>query len=426
MLIMALAHARKSGDGTLCQRHYNLLKTWGDYLSANALNNQSFVTSDMTLPKGDVNLALKAIIGVQAMSAINKFLEPQGALSSDTSLYSRSAQNLMQGWKNQSWLTNHLTATVGDSSSWSLMYNAYADRLLKTSLIGDDVNKGQAAFYATQTSSAYAYGFQYDSRVVRARSDWTMLTAAAMIDTTVRDFMIESVHKRAVWPNTINPWPTLYYANNASTIGGHSSPGHGASFALLAQGLPDQTISLDSSLKITPQGVTKVLPKRSVAGPVAGGVIGGLAFLGLIALGIIWYRRRQAASRKAEEADEMKHDPVAVPYDPYFGFENVSTPTHSTLLASGGPPRNSKSMLTPLRPHAFDQGTNSHSNPLRSEPLSPGGTTSVSGSFSPPSSQATSALRNEVEELRREMAAMRQNQAILVDAPPLYSDDAHI
>ncbi|KAF9521372.1 hypothetical protein CPB83DRAFT_287859 [Crepidotus variabilis] len=189
--------------------------------------------------------------------------------------------------------------------------------------------------------------------------------------------------------------------------------------------LPDQTISLDSSLKITPQGVTKVSPKRSVAGPVAGGVIGGVIFLGFI-LCIIWYRRRRAASQKAEAGDEMRHYPVVVPYDPYFGFENVSTPTHSTPLASGGRPKNSKSRPTPLRPHGFDQGTNSNSRPLESEQLPPGATTNASGSFSPPSSQATSGLRSEVEELRREMAAMRQNQAMLVDAPPLYSDDAYI
>ncbi|KAF9521371.1 hypothetical protein CPB83DRAFT_778795 [Crepidotus variabilis] len=178
----------------------------------------------MTVAKGDVNLALKAIIGVQAMSAINKFLEPQGALSSDTSLYSNSARNLIQGWKSQSWLTDHLTATFGDPSAWSLMYNAYADTLLKTSLIGDDVNQGQAAFYATKTSSGMhllALHAKNDPDPL-SRLDWTMLTAAAMMDTTVRDFMIESVYKRAVWPNTIDPWPILYYADNGATIDGRS------------------------------------------------------------------------------------------------------------------------------------------------------------------------------------------------------------
>lgn len=32
MLIMALSHARKSGDGTLLFNYYELLQKWADYL----------------------------------------------------------------------------------------------------------------------------------------------------------------------------------------------------------------------------------------------------------------------------------------------------------------------------------------------------------------------------------------------------------
>ena len=60
MLIMALAYAKKSGDGTQCQRYvciilycihlhsglclcgqFPLLKKWADYLATNALNTTS-------------------------------------------------------------------------------------------------------------------------------------------------------------------------------------------------------------------------------------------------------------------------------------------------------------------------------------------------------------------------------------------------
>ena len=37
MLVMALAHARKSGDGLLIHRYYSRLKTWGDHLVTNGL-----------------------------------------------------------------------------------------------------------------------------------------------------------------------------------------------------------------------------------------------------------------------------------------------------------------------------------------------------------------------------------------------------
>jgi len=35
MLIMALAHARKSGDGKLLFSYYTLLQKWADYLVQN-------------------------------------------------------------------------------------------------------------------------------------------------------------------------------------------------------------------------------------------------------------------------------------------------------------------------------------------------------------------------------------------------------
>ena len=37
MLVMALAHAQKSGDGRLIYTYYNLLRKWADFLVANSL-----------------------------------------------------------------------------------------------------------------------------------------------------------------------------------------------------------------------------------------------------------------------------------------------------------------------------------------------------------------------------------------------------
>ena len=37
MLVMALAHARKSGDGIFIQKYYDLLRSWADFLVTNSL-----------------------------------------------------------------------------------------------------------------------------------------------------------------------------------------------------------------------------------------------------------------------------------------------------------------------------------------------------------------------------------------------------
>jgi hypothetical protein len=103
MLVMALAHVRKSGDGSLIHRYYSTLKTWGDYLVTNGLQpNGRYVlvlwflrtiltmliislTSDNIAETS--NLALKAIMGIYAMGNINKILEARGADSANTKHY---------------------------------------------------------------------------------------------------------------------------------------------------------------------------------------------------------------------------------------------------------------------------------------------------------------------------------------------------
>lgn len=197
---------------------------------------------------------------------------------------------------------------------------------------------------------------------------------------------------------------------------------------ILRRSLPDQTIKLDLSLKVSTDGSTTITKKSNVAGPVAGGVVGGLVFLALVAGGIFWYRRRQQKRERSHafDVDEPKEAEYAEPFNPYHDFEHLSTQaqtSNTTLLASGGPVVVGKNMI-PLRPNT---------RYMDSTPLSPGGYSgsgsgsgSVAPSMSPPSSEGTFALRNEVEELRREMAAIRQNQTVLTEAPPMYSDPNHI
>jgi hypothetical protein len=83
MLIMTLAYAQKTGDTAYLSAHYKYLRQWADYLVKNCLipaNQQS--TDDFAgLLANQTNLALKGIIGIQAMSEIAK-------LTGQTSNYS--------------------------------------------------------------------------------------------------------------------------------------------------------------------------------------------------------------------------------------------------------------------------------------------------------------------------------------------------
>src|SRR5260221_7798576 len=106
MLVMALAQARKSGNGWLIHRYYSVLKTWADYLVTNGLHPNGRYTLIIrfleiiptkhfclasSLASDDIaetsNVALKAIMGIYAMGHINRILEARGANSAKTKYY---------------------------------------------------------------------------------------------------------------------------------------------------------------------------------------------------------------------------------------------------------------------------------------------------------------------------------------------------
>ncbi|THH29207.1 hypothetical protein EUX98_g4981, partial [Antrodiella citrinella] len=90
MLIMSLAHARISGDGTYINRYYDLLKSWASYLANNTLTPNQQTTADLETQANMTNLAVKGIIGVQAMADISQAL----GKTDDATTFANAASSL--------------------------------------------------------------------------------------------------------------------------------------------------------------------------------------------------------------------------------------------------------------------------------------------------------------------------------------------
>jgi len=175
MLIMALAHAQKSGDGGLIHEYYELLMKWADYLAPNALEPKGLcvvfllicqiladnsmypsLTSDRI--GATSNLALKAILGIYAMGKINQALEVRGADSAKTNYYlvsclqyllsnllnatimQSTASDYAKQWEALAFTTDHITTSYGSEASWGLVYNMYVPRLLGTNIVSEKVS----------------------------------------------------------------------------------------------------------------------------------------------------------------------------------------------------------------------------------------------------------------------------------------------
>ncbi|KAK0463852.1 uncharacterized protein EV420DRAFT_1264522 [Desarmillaria tabescens] len=222
MLIMGWAHARFSGDGSVISRYYDLYKQWANYLVNFTLSSNNYMDADELNYVNMTNLAVKGIIGIKAMSEISQAL----GNSQDAETYLSTAESYVKQWQTLAGSTGHLLSTYGataDSSSWSLVYNLFADKLLGTVLV-DSIVIHRFSFVLLRLSwgQAARYGIQYDSSVTNeAKTHWTMFAAGASSDTTVRNTLVSLVHAK-VGSNTSGVFPLIYNPNNGSTIGGRA------------------------------------------------------------------------------------------------------------------------------------------------------------------------------------------------------------
>ncbi|TCD67396.1 hypothetical protein EIP91_012431 [Steccherinum ochraceum] len=431
MLIMALAHAQSSGDGSLISRYYDLLSSWAKYLVNTVPNASQQVTADLESMTNMSNLLIKGIIAIQAMSTIAGSLDR----GDDASTFSNSAQSLLNTWVTSGVSPDgsHVLATYGDQNSWALPYNLFADKLLQTNLVNITFYTSEAAFLKTFLASSSSpetpFGIPIDSSVTsQADAGWSVFTAAITPDTAVRDTLIQPVYSAIASNQSTLTYSKIYKLDSGESVSGRSSPALGAILAPLALNLSIKTISVPPPPPLP--------PKRSIAGPVVGGVLGGLGLLALGFAGFFYWRYRQRRKYRfsgkldIDEAGSPGHatiyglppgsDPGAFPVSPESPDDRGS---RELLMASNTPMV--VSVVRPSKHQEAAQQRERYMLPPGSAPSPPtssnsGHSTDPGSSVEPPttvsptSGSEVQGLRVEVENLRK---AMQQIQV----APPEYS-----
>ncbi|KAI0057014.1 hypothetical protein BV25DRAFT_1813076 [Artomyces pyxidatus] len=459
MLIMTYAYARASGDGSLIARYYNLLKTWADYLVANTLFTENQLSGDNESINNQTNLAIKGIIAIQAMSAMSTAINN----TEDAQLYSGKVTSLLSQWTSLALGTdNHVLAVYGDMSSWSLGYNLFADRWLGTNLINSSVFDGQTAFFnnlASSNTNLTFFGVPVDSTNTAVTiSSWDVFTAAITTDATTRDNLISSVHNRASFNVSAGAFPLDYDSSRGTTVLGVASPAQGAMFAPLALNIPVASIQVNIT-NPSPAGpspdTANPASKGAPTGAIVGGILGAIAII-LIIVASIWYMRRRRKTgihvlnyEDVEEAlpPHKELTPFAVqdnslyrpPSEPLYTL-SMSEASGGVVVAARSPPSDTEfsqpqtlsDMVfqpppapAPLSGKALARlrmmNADSHSRTL-SDASAPA-SASVSGSSSGPRTLGPAGvdpnqLREEVEDLRREMQQIRAER---LEPPPSYA-----
>lgn len=235
MLIMMAAYAQRATPAdatTYAQAHYTIAKQWADYLVPNTLDpgcqNQ---TDDFTGPIcHSVNLALKGIVGVGAMS----ILAAAAGNTADQQSYLTQAQTLIGEWavKAQDSSGQHLLLEYDIEGQWSLKYNALYDRVLGLNLVPAAILSEEATWY---TSQAQAFGVDLDPRNTYTKSDWELWTAGAIDDATARQILIDGVYGYATTSTSRVPFGDLYYTATGQWDSFQARPVQGGMFSLLAR-----------------------------------------------------------------------------------------------------------------------------------------------------------------------------------------------
>jgi len=170
--------------------------------------------------------------------------------------YSSTAASYVAQWQTLaiSRDQSHLTLSYGDSASWGLSYNLYADKLLELDLFPDMIYQMQTNWYRTVQQP---FGVPLDTRHTYTKSDWQIWTAAIMTDTNARDSFISAVKKTASDGLSSQPLGDWYEAKDGTPEGFRARPVVGGHLALLA--LSSQTAtSVNGTISSSPPSASAI------------------------------------------------------------------------------------------------------------------------------------------------------------------------
>ncbi|TAQ88111.1 hypothetical protein B7494_g3561 [Chlorociboria aeruginascens] len=245
MLIMTLAYAKRTNNISYLTQHYTILNQWTQYLIESALIPADQLSTDDFAGHlaNQTNLALKGIIGIEAMSQIALLTNNSG----DSQNYTTISHSYISQWQNLSIVQSpglpHTTLSYGSPDTHGLLYNLYADKLLNLNLIPQSLYDMQDAFYPTAVET---YGIPLDTRHTYTKSDWQMFVAAISSNDTKNMF----IDKMATWigeTNTTAPLTDFYDTESGGFV---ARPVVGGHFALLALQNTAGSDAASSSLSI--------------------------------------------------------------------------------------------------------------------------------------------------------------------------------
>jgi len=215
-------------------QHYPILKQWAEYLVTDSLLPALQLSTDDFAGHlvNQTNLALKGIIGLEAMSRISRIIGE----TADADNYTAVAHDYISRWIdlgiNKDADPPHAILNYGNENTHGLLYNLYNDRLLNLNLVPQEIYDIQSDFYPTVKEN---YGVPLDTRNGYTKSDWEIF-CAAIVSPETRDMFIKALVTWVSETTNSHPFTDLYETGDGRQPNGidfKARPVMGGMFALL-------------------------------------------------------------------------------------------------------------------------------------------------------------------------------------------------
>ena len=175
MLIIAAAAVVAGADCSLVKRNFGTLKKWVKYLEKYGLQPENQLCTDDFAGHlaNNVNLSIKALVGIESFSIICKTLG-KDELAED---YFHRAERFAEQIKEFAG-KDVMPLAYKMKNSYSVKYNILFDKLFGFNLIGKEICERETDYYITKNKR---FGVPLDNRESYTKADW-ILWASAITD----------------------------------------------------------------------------------------------------------------------------------------------------------------------------------------------------------------------------------------------------
>ncbi len=176
MLIMTAAALLFGADQKTAKDNFDLLNQWVEYLEKFGLKPEEQLCTDDFAGHlaNNVNLAIKALVGIESFSVICDNLG-KTELAKE---YLKKAKVFAEELKKEVG-NGIMPLAYGQKDSYSLKYNILFDKLFGCNLIGQDICEKEVDYYITKSNR---FGVPLDTRKDYSKTDWILWCAALTED----------------------------------------------------------------------------------------------------------------------------------------------------------------------------------------------------------------------------------------------------